>query len=134
MRQSKLRALVLGIYALAMALMGFLHQPIAAPLSASEAIPAAYTLPDGTVLSLCQGQDKPNPTGEIPPGSDHHAKLCDACLVASGHGPASSPCALASPTFSVAVFVPRPQLIGKAGDAHTRFASRAPPAHDPLNA
>lgn len=132
MRQSKLRALVLGIYALAMVLMGFLHQPIAASLSASPAIPAAYTLPDGTVLTLCQGLGKPISTGEIPAGGDHHAKLCDACLVAAGHGPAASPCALASPTFSVAVFVPRPQLIGTAGTAHTRFASRAPPAHDPL--
>jgi hypothetical protein len=128
MRQPKLRALVLGIYALAMVLMGFLHQPIATLADAPDEAPSAYTLPDGTVLPVCRGLGE-----QAPVGTDHHAKLCDACLLAGGHGLASSPCALLRPAFSVSVPALPLQQIGKAGIARTRFAARAPPANDPQN-
>jgi hypothetical protein len=126
LRQTGLRAVVLGLYALAMLTLGFAHQ--GAPARAADAFLAAYTLPDGSVPDLCL-------TGTGAPDDDgHHAAApCDACRLTAAPGLAVTAPAMTAP---LVIVLERRPCLGAASPItpllYGRAAARGPPATGPL--
>lgn len=85
--QDRWRVAVAALYALAMLLLGFAHQPAAL---ASPAIDlSAFALPDGSLPELCPGSR--DDTGAIA-----GFLVCEACLLVHGGGLLPTPVALPS--------------------------------------
>lgn len=78
LRQTRASHVIVALYALAMATLGFAHKPVAT-IAPSAIELAAYALPDGTLPDLClTGHDQSN-GGAI-------AAHCDACALSSAPG------------------------------------------------
>ena len=85
--QDRWRVAVAALYALAMLLLGFAHQPAA--LSRPTIDLSAFALPDGSLPELCLGSR--DDTGAIV-----GVLVCDACLLVHGGGLLPTPVALPS--------------------------------------
>lgn len=121
-RHHRLTTIVAALYALAMVLLGFAHQPMA---GVAQTLPsydrAAYALPDGSLPELCD----PSGTGSDP---TRHVVACDACLVASGHGPLSPPPRVVQPASLVIDTLALAQEPARVGLGRERARVRDPPA------
>ena len=77
-----LKVLVIALYALTLALLGFAHQTSAIAAPVLEL--AAYALPDGSLPDVCAGDGQSSDQHGIPQGASKG--LCDACLLTSAPG------------------------------------------------
>lgn len=108
-----------ALYALAMIVLGFAHQPLAVRSGAGVEL-AAYTLPDGSLPPLC-GHD-----GGDAPAQRVAAHICDACALAAAPGLVPAPEAFAFiPTLRVVA------LTGERAGQHSPSARHAPTSRGP---
>ena len=117
------RRAVAALYALAMLLLGFAHQPVA---QANPQIDlSAFALPDGSWPDLCRSQeDTPHDdTG----GAARGLMTCAACLLVHGGGLLPSPMALPAPIGSWRAAPAVQAARAVPGRAMTAHQARAPP-------
>ncbi len=120
LRMSKFKPVVAALYAVAMLMLGFAHQPVGAVAGTSGQL-AAAALPDGMPIAIC-GHAPDAPSGK------HFAKHCDACCLTAASGLIPSPpLFLEAPEFSVKL-PPPPALSSPAKTAALEPQSRGPPS------
>lgn len=122
-----------ALFALATIALGFGHRPLSlGPDSAAaaeiEAVQAALTLPDGTVVAICSSDSDHPGTAAGHGGHAAHDAPCDACRVSSAPGLLPTPPNLPLPAgktvesgLTVADLIPASPVFAP--------ASRGPPAH-----
>ena len=121
LRQGRLRMVVVGLYAMAMLLLGFAPHQLG-PARAADPFLAAYTLPDGSVPDLCLTS-----TGEE---EDHlGGGTCDACRLTAAPGLAAAPVGMALPIDVVLVSrVDSAVVLAVTTAVYGRAHPRGPPA------
>lgn len=113
---------VAALYALAMILFGFAHQPLAAVSSVGVDL-AAHALPDGSLPPIC-GHD-----GDRAPAQRMTTQICDACALAAAHGLVQAPDAFAFiPTIRVVA------MVGEQRGQHSPAARHSPTSRGPPRA
>lgn len=78
LRQTRASHVIVALYALAMATLGFAHKPVATAAPSAIEL-AAYALPDGTLPDLCLTGHDQSHEGAV-------AAHCDACSISSAPG------------------------------------------------
>lgn len=105
-----------ALYALAIVLLGFAHQPIRANADIRADL-AAYALPDGSLPPICGDVGAPGP------GQGAAVAHCDACALSAAPGLLLPP---ATPTFAPAM-----RTVALAGDDQDQY--RPPVRHAPTS-
>lgn len=124
MRNVRLRAVVLGAYALIMACIGLLHHVPSAAAAPSANELASYLLPDGSVPALCGEESGGDPQ---PQGHAAHP-ICDACLLAGSPGLIVGAIALPTPTYQGIVQFTVGTCVRLAATNVLRAPPRGPPS------
>jgi hypothetical protein len=124
LRQVRLKAVVVGLYALAMLMLGFAPHQVGL-VRAADAFLAAYALPDGSVPDLCLTS-----TGEP---EEHGGGTCEACRLTSAPGLVVVADGLAMPAETVLVRrVDAMTGLAIAAPVHGRAHPRGPPTINPF--
>jgi hypothetical protein len=119
LRNSGWKSLVAALYAMAMAVLGFAHLPVAAANVTPGAQIVLAALPDGTMPFICGQTDPAKPVKNV-------AGRCDACQLTSAPGALPAPLVLVAPP--VAMKLPPVRVIRSAAKAEAlEPQSRGPP-------
>jgi hypothetical protein len=115
------RQILLALYVLAMASLGFAHRPLA--LGQAPDL-SAYALPDGSLPEIC----RTGGAGSLP-GKVHAGAACDACLMTAAPGLPASDLVTGAPHWGpVSLFRPLRDRAHDDLDKPLNLRSRAPPA------
>lgn len=116
--QDRRRVAVAALYALAMLLLGFAHQPAALPRPPIDL--SAFALPDGSLPEFCPGSRDDS-------GAIAGVLVCDACLLVHGGGLLPTPVALPSRPGFIRLALDKSSAPILSGRVAAAQRARAPP-------